>query len=132
MADDKLTVARTFFHRYFSGDVQGISELLDPAIEYHVPGTQPPAGTFVGPEAVAEHLQTLLDMTQGTIDVEQWEDWLVGETHVAVIVRLALRRRSRRHNIRLLVLVNVSIKMVIDRVEVFSSEPESFSRIFGW
>jgi uncharacterized protein len=132
MSDDRLALVQTFFNRYFEGDIEKALTLLEPNVVFHVPGPAELAGDFVGPSGVAKHLQRFLELTGNAIDVLSWDDWLIGTTYIAGIVRVHLQRPGRVHEFRFVFLVQVSQAVKIARVECFYSDPEAFERFFSW
>jgi ketosteroid isomerase-like protein len=132
MSDDRLALVQTFFTRYFEGDLDEALTLLEPTVVYHVPGRSAPAGDFVGRAAVAEHLRKFLELTGDAIDVLSWDDWLIGTTDIAGVVRVHLQRPGRVQEFRFVFLVKVSQNVKIARVECFYSDPEALERFFSW
>ena len=88
------------------------------------------SGTFIGPDAVTNHLRAFLEATETPVNVLQWEDWLVGTTYVASVVRSELQRPGRRQEFRVVILAEVGVDDKITRVEVFASDPDTFERFF--
>jgi len=132
MSDDRLTLVQTFFIRYFEGHVDEALTLLEPTVVYHVPGRAEVAGDFVGPTEVAKHLRKFLELTGDAIDVLSWDDWLIGTTDIAGVVRVHLQRPGRAHEFRFVFLVEVSQNVRIARVECFFSDPDAVERFFSW
>src|ERR1700689_823545 len=132
MSDDRLALVQTFFMRYFEGHVDEALTLLEPTVVYRVPGRSGVAGDFIGPTAVAKHLQKFLELTGNAIDVLSWDDWLIGTTDIAGVVRVHLQRPGRVHEFRFVFLVNVSKNARIARVECLYSDPEAVERFFSW
>jgi ketosteroid isomerase-like protein len=132
MPDDRLALVQTFFMRYFQGDIDEALALLEPTVEYHMPGRAALAGDFLGPAAVAKHLQKFRELTGDAIDVLSWDDWLIGTRDIAGVVRIHLQRPGRVHIFRFVFLVEVSRNVKIARVECFYSDPEAFERFFSW
>jgi ketosteroid isomerase-like protein len=132
MSDDRLALVQTFFMRYFEGHVSEALTLVEPTVVYRVPGRAELAGDFVGPAAVAKHLQKFLELTGYAIDVLSWDDWLVGTVDIAGVVRVHLQRPGRAQDFRFVFLVQVSQNVKIARVECFYSDPEAFERFFSW
>ena len=131
MSDDRLAIVRRFFQQYFDGHVDEAMKLLGPNVEYRVTGRSTLSGTFVGPEAVTNHLRKFLELTETPVDVLQWEDWLVGSVYVGCVLRVELQRPGRRQEFRLILLVQVGVDDKISAVEVFSSNPEALERFFA-
>ena len=131
MSDDRLAIVQRFFQQYFGGDVGEAEKLLGPNVEYRITGKSTLSGTFVGPKAVTNHLRVFLELTETPIDVLQWEDWLVGSTYVASVVRVELQQPGRLQEFRLVILVRVGEDDKISSVEVFYSDPEAVERFFA-
>jgi ketosteroid isomerase-like protein len=132
VTDDRLSLVHTFFERFFGGQVDDALQLLEPTVVYRVPGRSATSGDFEGPDAVAKHLRKFLELTGNAIDVLSWDDWLVGSTDIAGVVRVHLQRPGRTQDFRFVFLVEVSPNVLIARVEVFYSDPEAFERFFSW
>ncbi len=132
MPDDRLSLVQTFFTRYFGGHIDEALMLLEPTVVYHVPGRDELAGDFVGPNAVAQHLRKFLELTGDAIDVLSWDDWLIGTTDIAGVVRVHLQRPGRVQVFRFVFLVKVSQDVKIAQVECFYGDPEAFERFFSW
>lgn len=130
MTDNRLNVVKSFFQFYFEGRVDDAVELLEPNVEYHLPGRGVLAGTFVGPQAVEKHLKKFVQMTVTPIDVLQWDDWLVGVANVAAVARIQLQRPGHLQGFRVIFLVEVSEDDKISRVEAFFSDPDALERFF--
>jgi ketosteroid isomerase-like protein len=131
MPDDHLALVQSFFQLFFAGRVPDAVTLLEPTAEYRVPGKFEPAGVFVGPAAVAEHLEHFLDLTERPVNLIKWEDWLVGSENVACVVRLELQRSNRVEHVRLILLVQISTNNLISRVECFPSDEGALERFFS-
>jgi ketosteroid isomerase-like protein len=134
MQDSRITVAQEFFQRFFGGNVAAACELLDPEVEYVVPGAHPASGVFQGVEAVKEHLSTLLQLTEEPIDVLQWEDWMAGVDNVAGLAKIHLQREGQQHGFRVIFLVSVTEgdrHHRISRIEAFFSDQAALDRFFS-
>ena len=105
---NQVGTVQEFFQKCFHGSLAEAVELLDPEVTYQVPGSHQVAGTFEGPESVAEHVANLLKITCGTVDVTQWEDWLVGLDNIGAVVQMRLQKTSRIYNFRSVYLVKMS------------------------
>ncbi len=128
----QVSIAQDFFQKCFHGDLTEAVKLLDPKVRYHVPGSHEAAGTFEGPESVAEHVSNLLKITCGTVDVTQWEDWLVGIDNVAALVQMRVQRTSRVFNFRSVYIVELSPEDKIRRIDLFFDDEAAVDRIFSW
>jgi ketosteroid isomerase-like protein len=132
MPDDRLSLVQTFFARYFDGRVDEALTFLEPTVVFHVPGRVELAGDFVGPNAVAKHLERFLELTGNAIDVLSWDDWMIGTADIAGVVRVHLQRPGRVQVFRFVFLVKVSQNGKIAEVECFYSDPEALERFFSW
>src|SRR5579872_5065249 len=113
--DSRIAVVQDFFQRYFSGDVLLASSLLEDDVSFHIPGRHAPSGIFRGLQAASEHLANVRRITQGSIDVLKWEDWLVGVGTVAGLATVHLQHRGQMHDFRVIFLVTVSERGKIRR-----------------
>jgi ketosteroid isomerase-like protein len=131
MAIDKPSaVAQDFFQKCFRGEISAAIEVLDPKVTYRVPGGHRLAGTFEGPQAVARHVEELLRQTHHTVDVLQWEDWMIGLNTLAGLVRMRAQRRGVIDTFRAIFLVAMSNDGKIKQIEVFFSDQSEVERFF--
>jgi ketosteroid isomerase-like protein len=130
-SDTPSAVAQDFFQKCFRGHISSAVGLLDPEVTYRVPGSHELAGTFEGPSEVASHVEKLLRMTSTTVDVLQWEDWLIGVDNLAGLVRLRLHRHGTIETIRAIFLVTMSGDAKITRIETFFADQAKVERFFN-
>jgi uncharacterized protein len=128
----QVSIAQDFFQKCFHGDLAEAVKLVDPNVRYHVPGAHQAAGTFEGPESVAEHVSNLLKLTCGTVDVTQWEDWMVGIDNIAALVQMRVQRDSRVHNFRSVYIVQMSPEDKIRKIDLFFDDEAAVDRFFSW
>jgi ketosteroid isomerase-like protein len=134
MSDSRVRVAADFFQKFFGGDVSAACDLLDPQVVDVVAGRHAPSGVFQGAQAVAAHLSTFLRLTEDSIDVLKWEDWLAGIDNVAVLAKIHLQRQGQQHDFRVIFLVSVTGGAGphrISRIESFYSDQAAFDRFFS-
>jgi ketosteroid isomerase-like protein len=134
MTDSRVTVVQEFFQKFFGGNVAAACDLLDPHVVDVVPGTHAPSGVFQGAQAVAAHLSTFLQLTEDSIDVLKWEDWMVGIDNVSVLVKIHLQREGEQHDFRVIFLVALTEydgRQRISRIESFYSDQAAFDRFFS-
>ena len=81
----RLINAKRFFLSYSREQVDDAIQLLSPHVVYSVPGHNPIAGVFHGPDEVRRHIVKLIDFSRGTFEVLKWIDWMIGETHIAAL-----------------------------------------------
>jgi hypothetical protein len=127
-----IAVTQEFFQRSFRGEVSEVMGLLDPQVSYHVPALRPPGGDFEGPEAVAQHLVELLQLTDHSLNVLQWEDWLVGVNHLAAVVNIRVQRHHSVLTFRGIYLVTMSEQDKIRRIDLFFNDHAAMERFFSW
>jgi ketosteroid isomerase-like protein len=132
MASDMgLATVQKFFLQSFAGNVASAIEFLDRDVSYHVPGSSPIAGNFEGPEAVTQHVSELLQLTNRTVDVLQWEDWMAGINHIAGLVHMSVQRRGALLTFRAVYLVSMSDNQKIRRIEVLFADQVAVERFFA-
>jgi len=129
--DTRIATAQEFFQRSFSGDVSSAIEFLDEQVSYYVPGTHQLSGRFEGPEAVAQHLGKLLQLTSGTVDVLQWEDWMLGVNHVAALTHMSVQHRGAIYTFRGVFVITIADDAKIRRIEIFFEDQAAAERFFS-
>jgi ketosteroid isomerase-like protein len=127
----RLAVAQDLFKHLGRGDSAPVLALLSPKASYRVSGDHALAGSFSGPEEIAEHLSHLFELTSGTLDSVKWEDWLVGEYHVAVWADIQMSEGARQFAGRALFLMRFDRDEKIDEVIVLPEDPPSLGRFVG-
>jgi ketosteroid isomerase-like protein len=134
MEDPRVRVAEDFFQKFFGGNVSAAYDLLDPQVVDVVPGTHAPSGVFQGAQAVAAHLSTFLRLTEDSIDVIKWEDWMAGVDNVAALAEIHLQREGQQHDFRVIFLLSVTeddgVHRIL-RIESFYSDQAAFDRFFS-
>jgi hypothetical protein len=76
-------------------------------------------------------LEQLLRLTNRTLNVLQWEDWLVGVDHLAALVRIGIQRPGAIGTFRALFLLAMSDDEKIRRIEVFYSDQARAENFFS-
>jgi len=127
----RLEAAQGFAMHIGHRDLDQAMALLSPAVTYQVSGDHPLAGVFSGSEAVARHLCDLVERTLGTFEAVKWEDWLVGEHHVAAWADIQLRIQARRFAGRVLFLMRFDLSDKIDEIIVFFEDQRAAERFFA-
>jgi ketosteroid isomerase-like protein len=128
--DPRIPVAESFFQKAFAGDISSATKLVDEKVRYHVPGSHSLSGQFDGAESVAKHIRNVLEITNSTVDVLQWEDWLVGVDYVAAVVRMSTRPRGSLLTFRAIYLIEMSEENKIRRIELFVEDQAQLERVF--
>jgi ketosteroid isomerase-like protein len=126
----QISVAENFFQKAFHGEIADTLEVLDQNVAYHVPGKSRIAGTFVGPDAVVEHVASLLKLTATRVDIIQWEDWLAGVNSVAGVVHLRIQREGAIADTRMIYLFALTDQNKIRRIDVFFGDQAAIDRFF--
>jgi len=127
----RLELAQRFVMHIGRRDLDDAIELLSARVRYRVRGTHALAGEFSGPEAVRTHLVNLSDRTLGTFETTKWEDWLVGEDHVAALAVIQMSADGRLYSGRHLFLVKFDVADMIVGITVFFEDESSAFRFFG-
>jgi ketosteroid isomerase-like protein len=129
-SDPRIAAAQDFLLTSFRGDISSAIGFLDESVSYHVPGSHQASGDFEGRESVAQHLAKLLQLTSGTVNVLQWEDWMAGIDHVAALVHMNVQRRGAFHTFRAVYLFDMTDDEKIRRIEVFFTDQPAVERFF--
>lgn len=127
----RLEAAQKFAMHIGHRDRDNAMELLSPSVTYRVPGGFALAGLFSGSEAVATHLCDLVARTLGTFEAVKWEDWMVGEYHIAALADVQVRIEARRFAGRILFLLRFDMDDKIDEIVVLPEDPRAVERFFS-
>ena len=65
------------------------------------------------------HLMRLFERTGGTFDAFKWEDWMLGEYHVAALANVHLNTKGQMYKGRHLFLVRFDKDDLIQEITVF-------------
>ena len=130
-SDMRIAAAQEFFQRSLRGEVPSAVELLDDTVSLDVPGSHQLSGHFEGPEAVAQNLEKLLRLTNRTVNVLQWEDWMAGINHVAALAHLRVQRPGAVQTFRAVYLIEVTDDTKIRRIEMFFGDQAAVERFFS-
>jgi ketosteroid isomerase-like protein len=125
---DQIRNVQQFLDECFHGAVAAAAAHLEPNVVYRVPGEHKLAGVFEGPDAVVAHLGALLEITHNSIDVFKWEDWLVGDSHIAALAHIRLQKPGVVLVSKFIFLCVLSKSGKIAEVEVYFSDPRSVDR----
>ena len=127
---DRVARAREFVRLIGRKEGSEALLLLAPSVTYRVPGHTPVSGVFTGPQAVAEHVSAVLEFTQGSLEDLKWEDWMVGEQYVGLLVRVRIHFTGHVYDGRHLYLIRFDNEDRIDEVVVFFEDEEAMARAF--
>ena len=127
----RLAIARQFLAHIGHRDVDQGIELLSADATSRVPGSRALAGTFSGRDEVMRHLTDLYERTGGTFDAYKWEDWMVGEHHVAALADVHFDAKGQMYEGRHLLLVRFDLDDKIEEITVFFGDQRSIERLLG-
>jgi ketosteroid isomerase-like protein len=127
----RLHIAKQFALHLGQRDVAQALPLLSPQVSYRVLGDHALAGTFTGPEAVANHLIQLADLTTGTYETLKWADWLIGEDHVAALADVQMQAEQRKFHAQPLFLMKFDLNDRISEITIFFESEAAALRFFG-
>jgi ketosteroid isomerase-like protein len=128
---DRLTTAQQFLTHIGRGDFAQAIDLLSENVTYRAQGHNALAGLFTGRDAVTRHLTELIERTRGTFEAFKWEDWLIGEHHVAGLSSVHAQSQGRIHKGRSLTLVGFNSADEIDHITVFFEDQSALDRFIG-
>jgi hypothetical protein len=131
LASHRVELAQQFLARTGQPDVQPALDMLSPSAVYQVVGPPSMSGTFSTPEEIRNHLVALAGRTSGAVEMTKWEDWLVGEHHVAGVAQVQVQGRAAIYRGRQLFLMAFTGTNLIDRITVFFDDEAAATRFFG-
>jgi ketosteroid isomerase-like protein len=130
--DAKEQTIREFYDARARRDWEAVGVLLADEVGYHEPGDEDHSGDFRGRDDVVELLKKLVEVTEGTFQLEP-TGFLHLEDHSAVLVRWCAARQGRRSEGRELAVFRLEHDKI---AEVwFYNEPteaSDFSAVFSF
>jgi hypothetical protein len=127
----RLRTAEHFLAPLGRFEVEPVLDLLSPTATYHVSGTHALSGTFSTPEDILGHLRDLAARTKGTLEATQWDDWLVGDYHVAGVGWLHMQANGQIYKGRhVFFFFSFDPHAQIDAITVFYEDPAAAMRFF--
>ena len=126
-----LANAQRFLVGLANNELDEVVHLLSDQVVYTVPGHMPISGTFRGPDQVKEHLNQLLAFSRSTFDVLKWVDWLVGETHVAVLQYAQIQAHGSVYRGHHLYVVEVDYHDKLTQIRIFFEDQAAAERFFA-
>jgi ketosteroid isomerase-like protein len=126
----RLRTAERFLAQLGRSDVESVLGLLSPTATYHVSGMHALSGTFSTPEDILGQLRALAARTNGTVEATKWDDWLVGDYHVAGVGRLRMQSNGQIYEGRHVFLFTFDTNDKIDAITVFYEDPAAAMRFF--
>ena len=127
----RLQIAQRLATHLGRRDFDQFIHLLSHEVEYRVGGNHMLAGTFRGPDEVTAHVRDLVDRTDNTYDAFKWEDWLVGDQHVAALVRVHGEGHGAIFAARLVVLLGFDPADKVSEITVLFEDASGAERFFS-
>jgi ketosteroid isomerase-like protein len=127
----RIQIAQRLASHFGHRDFDQCIDLLSENVTYRVGGNHALAGTFHGRDEVIAHAMDLVNRTGNTFDTFKWEDWLVGENHVATLLRAHATEHGATLELRLLVLMGFDPSDKVSEVTIFFEDASSAERFFG-
>jgi hypothetical protein len=127
----RLMNVKRFFVSTTGNDSEAVERrLLSPEVTYTVPGRSAVSGVFHGPEEVMNHLNSVFGISNCTYDVLKWDDWMLGENHISVLLTLQIQRDGAIFRGRLIYLVQTDRNDAISEITVYFEDQEEAHRFF--
>jgi ketosteroid isomerase-like protein len=112
-------------------DVEEAAPFLSPNVVYRVPGQHSLAGSFHGIDEVMAHLLDLAGRSGGTFNAFKFEDWLVSESSVAVVVDVHIQGHGATVTERNIFLFGFDGSDRISEISLFFQNQDAIERFFG-
>jgi ketosteroid isomerase-like protein len=127
----RLARAQLFLTHISRGDFVQAIDLLSQNVTYRAQGNNALAGLFTGRDAVIRHLTELVERTKGTFEAFKWEDWLIGEHHVAGLSSIHAQSHGRIYKGRSLTVLGFNVAEEIEHITVFFEDQNAIDRFIG-
>jgi uncharacterized protein len=95
MSTENVDVIRGGYAAFGSGDVAAVLGMLDPSIEWHVPGRSPLSGDYKGHDEVVAFFTKSQELAAGTLSIEI-DDMFAGGERVVVLCTVSAQRRGQQ------------------------------------
>jgi hypothetical protein len=128
---DRLARAQQFLSHIGREDFVQAIGLLSENVMYRAQGNNALAGLFIGRDAVIRHLTQLIERTKGTFEAFKWEDWLIGEHHVAGLSSIHARSRGMFYKGHSLTVLGFNVGGEIEHITVFFEDQGAIDRYIG-
>lgn len=98
----RVASVQSFINAAVTQRLDIVEPLMTEDVVYHVPGRHALAGTFRGRADVLAHLQRMWDLPEFGFDPLRYEDWLISEDRVLLMLQTHLQvggrvREGRRY-----------------------------------
>ena len=127
----QLQIAQQLATQLGHRDFDQVIELLSPDVTYRVGGRHPLAGTFHGPDEVTNHIREIVDWTKDTFEALKWEDWLVGQHHIAALVRIHAQAHGAIFTARAIFLLHFDRNNKVSEITIYFEDQSAVDRFFG-
>jgi len=127
----RLAIAQDLLTHIGRGDLGKAANSLSEKVVYTAHGNNALSGSYTGPEEVAAHLLRLTTMTESTFESFKWDDWLVGEHHVAGMTTVHAHAAGRKYSGHHVLLVTFNSADKIEGITVFFENQGAIDRFIG-
>jgi ketosteroid isomerase-like protein len=127
----RLTAAQEFLMHLGRGDFESAINLLSQDVSYRAQGNNALAGLFSGRDAVIRHVADLVALTRGTYETFKWDDWLVGEYHVAGLSSIHAQTVGKMYKGRTVTVLRFNVADEIEGITVFFEDQDAIDRFIG-
>jgi hypothetical protein len=128
---DRLDKAQLFLTHIGRGDFIQAIDLLSENVTYRAQGNNALSGLFNGRDAVIRHLTELVERTKGTFEAFKWEDWMIGQHHVAGLSSIHAQSYGRIYKGRSCTVLGFTMADEIDHLTVYFEDQDAIDRFIG-
>lgn len=122
-------VVRAMYDAVGRADIAAFTAVLDPDVQWTVPGRHELAGTFTGVPALLTHLAEVAQRTGGQVKVEV-DEILEGERHTLAVVDVEMAVDGQTVHDRQVHLFELDAERITS-VREFHGDEKSFDDLFG-
>jgi ketosteroid isomerase-like protein len=122
-------VVRAMYDAVGRADIAAFTAVLDPDVQWTVPGRHELAGTFTGVPALLTHLAEVAQRTGGQVRVEV-DEILEGERHTLAVVDVEMAVDGQTVHDRQVHLFELDAERITS-VREFHGDEKSFDDLFG-
>jgi hypothetical protein len=126
---ESADVVREMYDAVGRADIAAFTAVLDPDVEWTVPGRHNLAGTFTGVGELLTHLAEVAQRTRGQVKVEI-DEIVEGERHTLAVVGVEMAVDGQTVHDRQVHLFELEAGRIIS-VREFHGDEKSFDDLFG-
>lgn len=119
---DFVKQTKEFINRAYKGNIDGAKELLDENVTLEMGGDNKLSGNHIGRSAFFENFGRMMELSNGTYQMDNEYDWLNGNSKAVLIAQESVEKDGQRIYFDRVIQYNYSNGKII-RVKIYEGDP---------